>query len=125
MPARRAASSAISRVSRPTPLTLQAAALFISSTVADIASIVAPSALQGDTGECFDADGEQTIKVAPKWVNSPPFRPELFTKVVARIGCKPIKIPLTKRHAPKQVRRRLQTQAFPGGMGHDSNSDFR
>ena len=74
---------------------------------------------------CFDADGEQTIKVAPKWVNSPPFRPELFTKVVARIGCKSMKTPLTKRHAPKQVRRRLQTQGFPGGMGHDSNSDFR
>src|SRR5271169_6490207 len=114
MPARRAASSAISRVSRPTPLTLQAAALFISSTVADVASIVAPSALQGDI-RCFGAYGEQTIKAAPKWVNSPPPRPELFTKVVARIDCTSMKNPLTKGHAPKQVRRRLQTKGFLEG----------
>jgi hypothetical protein len=39
------------------------------STVADVVPIVAPSANHGATLGCFCARGEQTVKIAPKWVN--------------------------------------------------------
>ena len=71
---------------------------------------------RGRHARCFDADGEQTIKVAPKWVNSGSFHLfGLFTKVVALIGCKSMKIPLTKGHAPNRVGGVCKPSGSPGG----------
>ncbi|MGO9774518.1 MAG: hypothetical protein ACLPSW_34190 [Roseiarcus sp.] len=39
------------------------------STVAEVAPIVAPSAEHGATTGYFGVRGEQTVKIAPKWVN--------------------------------------------------------
>jgi hypothetical protein len=41
------------------------------ATIADVAPIVAPSADQGATVGCFCAHGEQTVKIAAKWLTEP------------------------------------------------------
>ena len=61
MPARRAASSAASRVRRPTPAIVHAIALFMSSTIAGgRESSRAPGRRRGDN--CFGGRGEETVK---------------------------------------------------------------